>query len=534
MAVPFGKYQLLRKIASGGMGQIFLALERGTGFERLVVLKLILPHLAEDEDFLEMFLDEARLVARLGHPNLITILDLSEIDGRHCLAMEYVHGDDVRRLEKFARAQGRALPVGLVLRIIAEAAAGLHYAHQARDQQGQPLKLVHRDVSPQNILVGFDGGVKVIDFGVAKAAGSASHTATGVLKGKYPYMSPEQANGMPVDARSDLFALGVVLWELLTNRRLFKGESDLMTLRLVRDCQVPPPSQLNPRLPPGLDELVLKALAPTPEGRFPDCGAFRLAIEDYILQYQLPASNAHLSAWLREVYAERIARESDPSQLDQLPDDTDLDAKSNPSRSSVRSKSQSQKLVPPPPPPYPSSTGTPVVPPPRPLDGKTNHTRTLLPDTVTPRRFKLMPVVAGLGVLFFAAGGAVIFLRQQPDEAAVTEPTPVAHEQADLETPRPTEPAQPRPVQLKVLTEPAGALVEVDGKQVGETPAELPLAPDAPPVTLALKLDGYEPVSQQVSAANAPALSVKLTQKPPTQKPRRPPQPQQLGIKTDR
>lgn len=532
MAVPFGKYQLLRKIASGGMGQVFLALERGGGFERLVVLKLILPHLAEDEDFLEMFLDEARLVARLAHPNLITILDLSEIDGRHCLAMEYVHGDDLRRLDKFSRAQGKPLPVGLVLRVMAEAAAGLHYAHQARDPQGQPLKLVHRDVSPQNILVGFDGGVKVIDFGVAKAAGSASHTATGVLKGKYPYMSPEQANGMPVDARSDLFALGVVLWELLTNRRLFKGESDLMTLRLVRDCQVPPPSQLNPKLPPGLDELVLKALAPTPEGRFPDCGSFRLAIEDYILQYQLPASNAHLSAWLRELYAERLAHESDPSHLDQLSEDTDLDAKSNPSRSNARSPSQSQskKNVAPAPPPNPSSTGTPVIPPPRSLDGKTQHTRTLVPEPEEPRRFRWMPVVAGLGVLLFAAGGAVIYLRQHPAEtpAPVTEPTPVAHEQVDAETPRPV-PA-PQPVRLKVRTEPAGALVEVDGKHVGATPAELPLAPDAPPVTLALKLDGYEPVSQQVSAANAPELSVKLTQK---QKPRRPP-PQQLGIKTDR
>ncbi|HZI06373.1 MAG TPA: serine/threonine-protein kinase, partial [Archangium sp.] len=359
MAVPFGKYQLLRKIASGGMGQVFLALERGAGLERLVVLKLILPHLSEDEDCLTMFLEEARLVSRLGHPILITILELTEIDGRHCLAMEYVQGDDVRRLEKYARTQGKPLPVGLVLRIIAEAAAGLHYAHLARNPLGQPLQLVHRDVSPQNILVGFDGGVKVIDFGVAKAAGSASHTATGVLKGKYPYMSPEQANGQPVDGRSDLFALGVVLWEMLTGRRLFKGESDLMTLRLVRDCQVPVPSQLNPKLPPGVDELVLKALAPTPEGRFPDCGAFRLAIEDYILQYRLPASNAHLAAYLRDLYTERINRESDPANLDQLAEDADLDAKSNSSRSNARSLSHQpiagSRI------PTPGGTGTPVV-----------------------------------------------------------------------------------------------------------------------------------------------------------------------------
>ncbi|WP_257457571.1 serine/threonine protein kinase [Archangium lipolyticum] len=533
MAVPFGKYQLLRKIASGGMGQVFLALEKGSGLERLVVLKLILPHLAEDEDFLEMFLEEARLVARLAHPNLITILELTEIDGRHCLAMEYVQGDDVRRMEKFARSLSRPLPVGLVLRIIAEAAAGLHYAHQARDPQGRPLQLVHRDVSPQNILVGFDGGVKVIDFGVAKAVGSASHTATGVLKGKYPYMSPEQANGQPVDARSDLFALGVVLWELLTGRRLFKGESDMMTLRLVRDCQVAKPSQLNPKLPPGLDELVLKALAPTPQERYPDCGAFRLAIEDYILQQRLPASNAHLSAFLREVYAERIARESDPANLDQLAEDTDLDAKTNPSRSSVRSQSQRPPLPPPPGSP-PSQTGTPAVSPPRPITLVASRpTLSISPLPVTRRRrMPVVPMVAGLGALLISAGVALVFLRSTPAEslAPMPEHPPVA---------QPTPPTQPerapapQAVTLKVLSEPSGAVVVVDGKQHGETPLELPLTTNAPPVMLALKLDGYEPVSRPVSAGDAPEVSVKLTPKPAVQKPRRP-SASPLGIKTDR
>ncbi|MGZ3459023.1 MAG: serine/threonine protein kinase [Archangium sp.] len=510
MAVPFGKYLLLRKIASGGMGQVFLALERGAGFERLVVLKLILPHLAEDEDFLSMFQEEVRLVGPLRHPNLITTLEQAEINGRHCLAMEYVQGDDVRRLDRHARTQGRPLPVGLALRIISEAAAGLHYAHQARDPQGRPMSLVHRDVSPQNILVGFDGGVKVIDFGVAKAAGSASHTATGVLKGKYPYMSPEQANGQPVDARSDLFALGVVLWEVLMGRRLFKGESDLMTLRLVRDCQVPPPSQLDPTLPPGLDALVLQALAPTPEGRFPDCGAFRLAIEDYILQNRLPASNAHLSAYLRELYAERIAREADPSSLDQLAEDTDLDSKSNSSHGSVRSHAQQ-----PPPPPSPSSTGIPIVPLARPLSkGHTQHTQTLLPDTLPRQRhFPRVRVVAGVGALLLViAVGALVFRGQHPAEPAseqVTPPSQVARVQ-----PPPEPSAKPQPVTLKVVSDPAGALVVVDGKQHGATPMSLPLAKDAPPVTLALKLDGYETASRQVSAGDAPEVTVKLTPKP--------------------
>ncbi|HEX5750781.1 MAG TPA: protein kinase [Archangium sp.] len=519
MAVAFGKYQLLRKIASGGMGQVFLALERGAGLERLVVLKLILPHLAEDEDFLAMFLEEARLVARLAHPNLITILELTEIDGRHCLAMEYVQGDDVRRLEKFARAQGKPLPVGLVLRIIAEAAAGLHYAHQARNPQGQPLQLVHRDVSPQNILVGFDGGVKVIDFGVAKAAGSASNTATGVLKGKYPYMSPEQANGQPVDGRSDLFALGVVLWEMLTGRRLFKGESDLMTLRLVRDCQVPPPTQLNPKLPPSVDELVLRALAPTPEGRFPDCGAFRLAIEDYILQYRLPASNAHLSAYLRDLYTERITRESDPANLDQLAEDADLDSKSNSSRSSVRSQSHQPagpKL------PTPGGTGTPVVPPPRPLTNSRGPQTLSIPPVPEPkRRIPRVALLASVGTLLVCAGAAIVMLRQQPAEVQpVTEPAPVVRTRTEPPSTGQTAQEEPPPAKLlKVLSEPAGALVEVDGKQYGPTPMELPLP--AQPVKVALKLDNYETAERWVSADDAPGFSVKLTPKVSAQKPPR-------------
>src|SRR4051812_45557952 len=251
MAVEYGKYQLLRKIGAGGMGQVYLARTAGSqGFEKLVVIKRILPHLVEDEEFLAMFFDEAKIAARLNHPNLVQIFDLGEANHSHYLAMEYVPGDDLRRVDVTSRKAQKPIPVGLVCRIIADAAAGLDYAHKAKDTQGKPLGLIHRDVSPQNILVGFDGAVKLIDFGVAKAAGRMQHTASGILKGKYPYMSPEQADGQEMDGRSDQFALGIVCWELLTRQRLFKGESDMHTLRLVKDCLVPKPSSLNPEIPP--------------------------------------------------------------------------------------------------------------------------------------------------------------------------------------------------------------------------------------------------------------------------------------------
>ncbi|NVJ18103.1 serine/threonine-protein kinase [Myxococcus sp. AM010] len=513
MAVPFGKYELLRKIASGGMGQVFLAREHGTGFERLVVLKLILPHLAEDDEFLAMFLDEAGLVARLTHPNLITILDLTEIEGRHCLAMEYVQGDDVRRLDKTSRAQGKPLPVGLILRIIADAAAGLDYAHQARDAQGKPLRLVHRDVSPQNILVGFDGGVKVIDFGVAKAATSSQNTATGVLKGKYPYMSPEQASGLSIDARSDLFALGVVMWELLTGKRLFKGESDMMTLRLVKDCQVPRPSQLNPRLPPGLDEVVLKALAPSPDQRYPDCGAFRLALEDYTLNLRLPSSSAHLSAFLRELYADRIAHETDPAKLDQLAEDADLDSRSNSSLSGVpgvlgpagRSSASKAMRGSPHGGPGTRSRHAAAVAPPPPQE-KTRDTAPLArPPPEPPRRIPWLPVAtAGLGLLI--AGVGIVFFRSPADATPVRPPVEVAvpHQPEIAPDAPPTriDIAAARHVELPVITEPPGAQVSVNGEARGETPLRLALEAGAAPVSVTLALNGYEPVTRQVSATD--------------------------------
>src|SRR5262245_27817626 len=325
MSIPFGRYELLKKLAAGGMGQVFLARRKGVGFEKLVVLKRILPHLVEDEEFFTMFLDEARLTARLNHPNIAQIFDVEAEAGQHLVVMEYVQGDDVRRVEKRARATGVKMPIGVICRIIADAAAGLDYAHKARDDHGKPLGIVHRDLSPQNVLVGFDGGVKLIDFGVAKAAGRAQHTATGVLKGKFPYMSPEQAEGEELDARSDIFALGIVLWELLCDKRLFKGDSDVMSQRLVKACQVPPPSQLDTKLPKALDAIVLKSLARNRDERFQTAQELREAIEQYTLDAHIPASASHLATFMQKLYADRIAQLQDPSKLDELPPDTDLE-----------------------------------------------------------------------------------------------------------------------------------------------------------------------------------------------------------------
>ena len=311
MHPTFGRYELLKRLAGGGMGEVYLARQRGIdGFQKLLVIKTLLPHLCEDEEFITMFKDEARVTAQLIHPNICQVFEFEQVGGVYFMAMEYLRGEDLRRLWKACEQRGMPLRVPLICRVISDAAAGLDFAHSLRDNKGEPYNIVHRDISPQNILVTFEGGVKVIDFGVAKAAGRAQHTRTGALKGKYSYMSPEQVAGEGVDGRSDIFALGIVLHELLTGRRLFKADSDVQTLARVRECNVAPPSRLNPQLPPGLDQIVLKALAKNPEGRYATAQEFRLALEDWLIQGRMSASSAHLAEFLKTIYAERLDKEN--------------------------------------------------------------------------------------------------------------------------------------------------------------------------------------------------------------------------------
>ena len=310
MQAQFGRYELLKRLAGGGMGEVYLARQRGpAGFEKLLVIKTLLPHLCEDEEFIAMFKDEARLCAHLVHPNICQVFEFDEIGGTWFLTMEYLRGEDLRRLERACEQRGRPLPVPLICRIVADAAAGLAFAHSLRDPSGRSYGIVHRDISPQNILVTLDGGVKIIDFGIAKAVGRSQHTRTGALKGKCGYMSPEQADGAPVDARADIFALGIVLHELLTGRRLFKAADDVQTLARVRECRVPPPSQLEPELPLALDPIVLKALAKDPAERYGGAQEMRLALEDWIIEGRHSASAAHLSEFLKVIYADRLERE---------------------------------------------------------------------------------------------------------------------------------------------------------------------------------------------------------------------------------
>lgn len=301
--VRIGKYKLVRKLAVGGMAELFLA--RATamhGFEKLVVLKRILPQYAESEDFVRMFLTEAKLAAALHHPNIAQVYDIGEHGGVF-FTMEYVRGRDLRQLLRACHRQRHPLHLEHALHICSSVASGLHYAHTEIGLDGAPLRIVHRDVSPSNVLIAFDGTVKVVDFGIAKASTVESVTRSGTLKGKLPYMSPEQCQGDNIDHRSDQFSLGILLWELTTGRRLFASKSDFSTLQRVASADVPPPTSFIPSYPPELEAIVMQALALDPDDRFSNVGAFQLALETFAHQAHLLLSSSQLRALMTDLFA---------------------------------------------------------------------------------------------------------------------------------------------------------------------------------------------------------------------------------------
>jgi serine/threonine-protein kinase len=275
-----GRYALCGEIASGGMATVYFGRLLGaSGFTRTVAIKRLHPQYAKDPDFASMFLDEARMAARIRHPNVVQTLDVVQIEGELFLVMDYVPGESLSRLFRQLRTQGRLVPRRVGASIVSGALLGLHAAHEARNEQGQPLGIVHRDVSPQNILIGTDGVPRILDFGVAKAAGRAHTTRDGSMKGKCAYMAPEQVTGSPVSRATDIFAAGVLLWELLTGKRLFQAETDVATLMKVLNEPIPPPSSLVPGLPPAWDAVVAGATERAPERRFATARDMAIAVE---------------------------------------------------------------------------------------------------------------------------------------------------------------------------------------------------------------------------------------------------------------
>jgi serine/threonine protein kinase len=303
-AERFGQYTLLEKIAAGGMAEVWKARMRGVeGFQKTVAIKKILPHMTDNSEFIGMFIDEAKLAAQLSHPNIVHIYDLGKIGRDYYIAMEYVEGKDLRSLLNASRRKGTPLSLGLALLIASRLASSLDYAHRKRDFEGKELGLVHRDVSPQNVLLTREGDVKLCDFGIAKAVSKAGQTQMGSLKGKLQYMSPEQAWGRPVDSRSDIFSLGAVLFEMLTGERLFSGDSEMSILEAVRQGRIRTPRDIDPGIPAEVDEIVTRALAYDVRDRFQSAGEMMQRIEA-VLHTLVPSPGpGELAAFLERATA---------------------------------------------------------------------------------------------------------------------------------------------------------------------------------------------------------------------------------------
>ncbi|HXI58553.1 MAG TPA: serine/threonine-protein kinase [Polyangia bacterium] len=451
-----GRYELLARLAVGGMAEIYLARAQGmSGFEKLLVLKRILPQHALDPELLRMFLDEARLSATLTHPHITQVYDIGTQGDTPFFTMEYVHGANLREILNTQATVaggggGRALPDAHAVSIIAAAAAGLHYAHERRGADGQPLQIVHRDVSPSNVLVTYDGAVKVADFGIAKWASQRTQTQAGALKGKFAYMSPEQCRSQPVDRRSDVFALGTLLYELTTGTPPFRGDSDYEILTHIVNDAAPAPARPAGDYPPDLARIVSRALARAPEDRYPTAQALQVDLETFARQHQLSLSSVALGDFMRTLFADRMAAWEAAQRAGQTLGQHLRAASADPAR---------------------AAAGLAVVP---------TATDVHLPEagepavadpgaTPTARRPPGLRAAILTGILFVTAAGATIIngsSSRPGDGAAAT--TPVDPPARPATNPNPTTTTPPSERQASVST---AARAPADGRSTGSAPA---------------------------------------------------------------
>jgi len=489
----FGKYEIQHRLAIGGMGEVFFSVQKGVpGFERPVILKSLLPDLALQEGFIDQFLDEARVAATLNHPNVVSIYEVGLWNGTYYIAMEYIRGRNLSQLLRRSIEQQVQVPAHVAGRIIHDAAAGLHHAHVATDGNGNSLNIVHRDISPQNIMVREDGVTKVVDFGIAHASNrAASRTATGALKGKLAYMAPEQIIGQ-TSALVDQFALGIVFWELLASRRLFKAESDILIARKVMEELIPPPSSVVKDVPPAVEAVVMKMLERNTTKRYASCADAAAAI-DTALMGMTPSGPSPITAFMRRLGTEDLTvkvRSASQSPANNFvislkqnvdgaqPVEVDLST-----RTPIGARVDPRALM---------TTGPIALPPPVP------------PPTSRPRLFAIVGALALLGLVV-----GVVAARTpgtDPTPMPVADPAPIAVVITDPKAGDDDAGAAlavvdaVKPAQLRIETVPSGATVRLDGKPLGASPQTAEISADTVHY-LQVEKPGFRRTEQEVSAA---------------------------------
>ena len=452
----FGRYEFLTLIDRGGMASVFVARSVGVaGFERLVAVKVLHPHMAHEEEFVSMFLDEARLAARIRHPNVVATLDVSDSEGEgFFMVMEYIEGDHLGTLLKQSAKQKKRLPPPVVSRVLLDALAGLGAAHRLTDEKGQPMALVHRDVSPHNVLVGTDGISRLTDFGIAKADVRLTSTREGQFKGKVTYMAPEQAVDGTATQRSDLFSTGIVLWEALTGTRLFLGENHAATLYKILEDEIPPPSTIEPALAP-FDPVVAKALTREPEGRYQTAEEFAEALEK-------AAGEAGGVAAPRTV-AEMVTEYAG----------TKIEGEAKRVRESIDRLGKARLSLAPRPQPRPSSadsTQTDVSSPVASPDATVADSALVVAQPPPKRSSRAWIVGAMIGALLVVGGVAVaLVVRSSP---------PAEQPAAAAATPKADPPPEPVASAEEAPTPPVASASTADAATVDDLPIEKPAAPD--------------------------------------------------------
>jgi eukaryotic-like serine/threonine-protein kinase len=312
MAQQQQRYKVLEKIASGGMAEVFRAESAGLeGFKKLVAIKRVLPHLSEKKQFIGMFLDEARVCAHLSHSNCVQVFDVGVGDNTYFIVMEFVDGSDLKGVIEYKKRVNQMFPVEEACLVCVRILEGLSYAHELTDSTGKNLHIVHRDMSPPNVLLTRFGEVKIVDFGLAKANSQLEKSEPGIIKGKFSYLSPEAAQGLPVDARTDIFAVGIILWELLSGRRLFVGDTDLETVRMVQRAEIPPIRSFNPKVPAELDRIVQKGLAQDPAKRYQTAREFARDINEVMFHLERAVSSFDLATLVQPIWADRAKKKKD-------------------------------------------------------------------------------------------------------------------------------------------------------------------------------------------------------------------------------
>jgi serine/threonine-protein kinase len=306
MAAPQQRYKVLEKIASGGMAEVFRAESAGLeGFRKTVAIKRVLPHLSEKKQFIGMFLDEARVSAQLSHSNCVQVFDIGVGDNTYFIVMEFVDGADLKALIEQNKKLGQTFPLEEACLVCVRLCEGLAYAHELVDSKGQNLNIVHRDMSPPNVLITRHGEVKIVDFGLAKANSQLERSEPGIIKGKFSYLSPEAARGLPVDQRTDIFAVGIILWEMLAGRRLFLGETDLETVRQVQAAKVPPIRQINPRVTPEVEAVLARTLAADPDRRYQTARHLCQDLNAILFSAGRPVSSFDIAGMVEPIWRDR-------------------------------------------------------------------------------------------------------------------------------------------------------------------------------------------------------------------------------------